>query len=251
MIFYLGTHMLTWLDDSPVPLFVSARRMRLRKRHREAAHPFALDSGAFTELSLFGRWTVPAEHYAEEVLRWSEQTQNLAWAAVQDWPCEPLMREKTGLSVREHQRFTVESYLTLAGLAPEVDWVPVLQGWHRDDYLDHVRQYERAGVNLKVLPLVGLGSVCRRQDTLMVEELIKELSDDFALHAFGFKTLGLKRVAHLLESADSGAWGTRARKADPLPGCTHSRCNNCRAFALRWREKVLRKIGLPKQLTMF
>lgn len=253
MLFYLGVHNPPWLAAAAVPFVVSARRMRTRRRpHPEALYPFGLDSGGFSELSLFGRWTVPPECYAREVVRWSRQTRNLAWAAVQDWMCEPAIRAKTGLAVADHQRLTVESYLTLAGLAPEVDWMPVLQGWTHDDYLDHVRQYERAGVRLDVLPLVGLGSVCRRQDTLMVEELIKELYDaGLALHAFGLKTRGLPRVAHLLASSDSMAWSLRARHADPLPGCTHARCNNCLAFALRWRSRVLAVIDAPKQLTLF
>jgi len=185
-------------------------------------------------------------------VRWSVQTQNLAWAAVQDWMCEPVIRERTGLTVADHQRLTIQSYLDLSALAPEIEWLPVLQGWQRGDYLDHVRQYERAGVRLEVLPLVGLGSVCRRQDTLMAEELIAELSRaGLAVHAFGIKTRGLRRVAHLLESSDSLAWSTRARKASALPGCTHEHCNNCLRFALRWRQRVLDVIEAPKQLTLF
>lgn len=251
MIFYLGANDPGWIGRLGMPLMISARRARLRRRLPEALYPFALDSGGFSELSIYGRWVTPPEHYADEVRRWSAQTQNLAWAAVQDWMCEPAVLARTGLGVREHQRNTIASYHRLNELAPEVEWAPVLQGWTHADYLDHARQYETAGVCLGNLPVVGLGSICRRQDTLTAEEVIKELSHEMALHAFGVKTLGLRRVAHLLASADSMAWSLRARNAPPLPGCTHARCNHCPVFATRWRAKVLAIIDAPKQTTLF
>ncbi len=34
----------------------------------------------------------------------------------------------------DHQERTIHSYLTLKSLAPEIQWVPVLQGWTLADY---------------------------------------------------------------------------------------------------------------------
>ena len=45
----------------------------------------------------------------------------------------------------------------------ELPWVPVLQGWSLADYLSHERQYRTAGIDLAALPLVGVGTMCRRQ----------------------------------------------------------------------------------------
>lgn len=44
--------------------------------------------------------------------------------------------------------------------APDLPFIPVIQGWELSDYLDCVARYERAGIDLTVLPVVGLGSVC-------------------------------------------------------------------------------------------
>jgi hypothetical protein len=77
-----------------------------------------------------------------------------------DWMCEPHMTAKTGLTVREHQQRTVENYLRLRDHGP---FIPVLQGWEPGEYLACVELYEQYGVDLTTLPLVGVGSVCRRQ----------------------------------------------------------------------------------------
>ncbi len=241
MIFYLGTHKPAWLTRTDVPLFVSRRSLCKYRSMPKALGPWALDSGGFSELSLHGRYTVSPQWYAEEVLRWRVEVGQMEWAAVQDWMCEPFITARTGLSVQEHQRRTIQSYLDLHRLAPEAPWVPVLQGYHFQEYLDHVLQYERTGIRLGELPLVGLGSVCRRQDTDMVEGLIRVLhGEGIKLHGFGFKLKGLRRAAHKLASSDSMAWSFAARRHPPLPDCPHRNCANCIKYALWWRDKALR-----------
>src|SRR6266511_2579815 len=71
----------------------------------------------------------------------------------------------TRLSLAEHQRRTVHNYLELRHLADDLPIVPVLQGQSIDDYKRIIDAYHRAGVDLHREPLVGLGSVCRRQAT--------------------------------------------------------------------------------------
>ncbi len=255
--FYLGTHEPTWLRVSGEwPLFVS--RIRLARRNHDnlrACRPWALDSGGFTELNRSGRWTVSPADYAAEVRRWREQIGHLEWAAAQDWMCEPFVLSKTGLTVREHQERTVANYLELLRIAPDLPWVPVLQGWEFEDYLRCRQMYASAGVDLASLPLVGLGSVCRRQNTGMVEELVRHLyAGGIQLHGFGFKLQGLARCADVLASADSMAWSYAARKRAPLPGCPHKSCANCYRYAALWRERVVSAIGRDRgaeQLTFW
>lgn len=238
MRFWLGTHEPSWLRHSAVPLFVSTRRLqRLRRRLPEAVVPWALDSGGFTELSMFGEWqTTPAE-YVARVGRYADEIGQLVWCAPQDWMCEPFMLARTGLSVAEHQARTVSNFL---GLRQELGAlvVPVLQGWARDDYLRHVDDYAAAGVDLEGEPLVGLGSVCRRQATGEAEAIVWSLQP-LRLHGFGMKTEGLRRYGAGLASADSMAWSYQARKRDPLDGCTHRSCANCIRYAMAWRDRAL------------
>ena len=243
MYFFLGVHEPAWLPRTAVPLFVSARRLRRRKTLPKAQFAWALDSGGFTELSLHGGWTVDAMAYSTEVRRWRDRVGNLSWAAPQDWMCEPHILAKTGLTVAEHQRQTVANYLLLRQLAPDLPWVPVVQGWTVADYLRCVELYGERGVDLRTLPLVGLGSVCRRQGTEEIAEVVHALwSLGLRLHGFGVKSAGLRRCGKWLTSADSMAWSMEARRGDPLPGCRHASCANCLRYALMWRAELLESL---------
>lgn len=220
--------------------------MRLNTLPR-AKGPWALDSSGFTELSLHGEWTIPVNTYAEEARRYLACIGNLRWAAVQDWMCEPQILAKTRLTVEEHQRRTLASYQELMALAPEVPWVPVLQGWTVGDYWRHAEAYQAAGIELSKAPVVGVGTICRRQNTTRANALIATLVtvDKLRLHAFGYKLRGLALGHEYLQSADSLAWSYAARRKPALPECEgrHASCQNCLRYALRWRRKVMQLLG--------
>jgi hypothetical protein len=241
LAFYLGAHQPHWLWNTSFPLFVSHRQLARRRSLRPASCRWALDSGGFTELSMHGRWVTAASAYAEAVAGYAATVGGLDFAAPQDWMCEPAMTERTGLSVREHQERTVASYLELRELAPDLPFIPVVQGWQMADYLRCLALYESAGVDLASLPRVGLGSVCRRQSTAEISVIVAELARrGLRLHGFGVKTGGLHLYGHTLASADSMAWSYAARRQPPLPGCHgHKNCANCMTYAARWRRDVL------------
>jgi hypothetical protein len=239
--FYLGTHRAAWLARTDVPLFVSAAQLRGRRTFPRARGAWALDSGGFTELQLYGRWTVDARTYAAEVRRWAAEVGAPDFAAIQDWMCEPFMLGRTGLSIAEHQRRTIASYLELRELAPEIPWMPVVQGWGAPDYLDHLDAYERAGVDLRTQPIVGVGSICRRQATSSAVRIITALSTEgVRVHAFGAKAEGLRLFGDRIASADSMAWSFVARRRPVLlescEGTGHKNCANCLRWALEWRH---------------
>ena len=259
--FYLGTHQPQWLRDARfarVPLFISHRRLTGRRRLPTAVGRWALDSGGFSELSMFGGWRTTAAEYVAAVARYDTEVGGLDWAAPQDWMCEPVMLAKTGLTVTEHQRRTVANYLDLTARWAEVDtaaespFAPVVQGWSLPDYLRCADMYAAAGVDLRRAPVVGLGSVCRRQGTGEIAEIVAALAErDLLLHGFGMKAAGLRASWHLLLSADSMAWSYAARRSEPLPGCVgHSNCANCPRYALVWRDRVLSAADSPVQLRL-
>jgi hypothetical protein len=247
-LFYLGTHETSWLARSHVPLFVSRRRLQERKGLPRARTHWALDSGGFTELGMYGAWTMSAKDYVAEVRRYKEEIGKLDWAAPQDWMCEredPYdMLAKTGLTVKEHQRRTVDSVLELRALAPELPFIPVLQGWTISEYMACVELYDRAGIDLRNEPTVGVGTLCRREKTVRVAMLLRELCGmGIRVHAFGLKTEGLKLSASHIVSADSLAWSARARRGaqrgETIEGHTHKSCANCLEYAMNWRQRLL------------
>lgn len=248
--FYLGAHHPHWLGIVNVPLFVSRRALERYKKLPRAVAQWALDSGGFTELDKHGGWNLAPRAYCELVRRFRDDIGSMAWAAPQDWMCEPQMLQRTGLTVAEHQQRTVDNYLELRSIAPDLPWAPVLQGWSRGDYLQHVEDYARAGVDLRAEAIVGVGTVCRRQHTGMVSTLFAWLhSEGLRLHGFGLKMQGLESSARYLESADSLAWSYQARRNPPLPGhsARHKNCANCQEYALMWRLGALAAIERGSQ----
>jgi hypothetical protein len=253
MTFYLGLSQPSWIGRTPVPICLARPRLVRARSLRRITGPYILDSGGFTELAKHGRWSIDAATYAADI-RWIVEQLGRPPDAVacQDLMCEPPMIyggrlgmldvPGTGLSVIEHQRRTVASLVELRELLPGLPVMPVLQGWTFPEYLRCAQMYADAGVDLTREPLVGVGSVCRRQHMYSTERIFQELH--FAgitqLHAFGMKIKGLADFGDLVTTADSQAWGVSARlRPEPCPFGRRSE-QNCLHRALEWRSEVLR-----------
>jgi hypothetical protein len=228
--FFLGIHQ-PCDAHRHAAVMVSVNRLRDRKA------PFAvgdwiMDSGAFTELQRFGGYREAPEVYAAEIRRWAGNGSLLA-AVSQDFMCEPFMLAKTGLTIADHQRLTIERYdALLACDTGGVTIMPVLQGYAPADYVAHIRMY---GDRLRPGMWVGVGSVCKRNgDPAAVEAVLLAIHaerPDLLLHAFGLKltALGSGLVRALLRSADSMAWCYAARRQ----GRRHNHWTEAAKFAKR------------------
>jgi len=240
LTFFLGAHETGWLGRDVGPLFISHGRLRKRVTLPRARGPWALDSGGYSELSLHGRWRTSVDEYVEATRRYSEEIGRLQFAFSMDWVCEPAVLKQTGLTIQEHQRRTVANFAELRGRAPELAFAPVLQGWRWADYARCAELYRAWGIDLSRERRVGVGSICSRQGTVEVQDILWSLAErGLALHAFGVKTRGLVGCAPVLASADSTAWSLQARFDAPLAHCRHQRCSNCMDYAVRWRERLL------------
>jgi hypothetical protein len=193
---------------------ISVSRLRERKSDFTVGE-WMMDSGAFMELKLFGRYRDEPAAYAAQIRRWA-QCGRLMAAVSQDYMCEPFMIARTGMDVATHQRLTIERYDALLSAQTGVYIMPVLQGYTPRQYLSHIAQY---GVRLGLGAWVGVGSVCKRNtDPAAIKAVlgaIKSVRPDLRLHAFGVKTTALRsgQIRSLLHSADSMAWSFAARKA--------------------------------------
>lgn len=192
---------------------VSVNRLRGRKSGFPA-NEWMLDSGAFTQISTHGKYQDDPEVYAEQIKRWATNG-NLLTAVSQDYMCERFILDITGLTIQDHQQLTIERYDRLSACALPVHLMPVLQGYHPDDYVAHITQY---GDRLTRGIWCGVGSVCKRNANVdSVEEVlsaIKSERPDLRLHGFGLKSTALEslEVRQLLHSADSMAWSYAARR---------------------------------------
>ena len=200
--------------------FISVNRLRLRDGSRHGrkspftAGDWIMDSGAFTTIAKHGGYPESVDSYAAEIRRWAGR--GLVAAVSQDFMCEPFMLAKTGLTIEDHQRLTIERYDDLRACdVGGVYIMPVLQGYAPADYASHVRQY---GARLAFSAYVGVGSVCKRNarpaEILAVLSAIKAERPDLRLHGFGVKktSLRVQAIRDALYSADSMAWSYSARK---------------------------------------
>lgn len=211
---------------------------RLRTRRKPLGCPILLDSGAFTELAVHGRYRHSPADYAAAIRRLiAEAVAEIEAAVSQDYMCEPFMLAKTGLTVEEHQRLTIERYDALIAENLPIPIMPVLQGYKPSDYLRHLRQY---GDRLKPGMWVGGGSVCKRngapEQIVDVLDTIKRERPDLRLHGFGVKETALTHpgVRDLLYSADSMAWSFAARRQ----GRNSNDWREARSFVDRIRDTL-------------
>lgn len=237
--YFLGAHRPQWLEVSTQSLFVSHRTLQGRRTLPRARAPWALDSGGFSELSLYGQWKTTPQAYANAVRRYRDEIGQLVFASQQDWMCEPRVTVKTQRSVAQHQELTIDNYLELVRIAPDVPWMPVVQGWTSYEYSDHIEMWRARGIDLATLPRVGVGSICRRDNPLILHRILSDVrAHGLQIHAFGLKTEGLRRSGGHLASADSMAWSYAARRENrelgwQLQGRKTGRQNSLE-FALEW-----------------
>ena len=103
---------------------------------------------------------------------------------------EPFVLEITGLTVAQHQDLSTRNYLNLRELDTGTYTMPVLQGFHPDEYARHARQLS---AELPEGAWTGVGSVCKRRGTpagvARVITAIQDVRPDLKLHGFGVKEL--------------------------------------------------------------
>lgn len=212
--FYVGLHQPADAQHFDLAC-ISINRLRGRRKAVDCGDVL-VDSGAFTELERHGRYRHGVEEYASEIRRLHEAgIVRISAAVAQDYMCESWMLAKTGLSIAEHQRLTIERYDALLACALPVPVLPVLQGFAPSGYAAHCEAY---GDRLTFGMWVGVGSVCKRQGDpraiIAVLQAIRSVRPDLRLHGFGVKRTSLLHpgVREFLYSADSMAWSFAARK---------------------------------------
>lgn len=246
MDFYLGAFQPAWLGRINCPLFVSHLRLRERKTFPRAIAPWALDSGAFTQVANYGCFIDTPARYVEHINRYSNEVGQLQWAAPMDHMCEPFVLRRSAIAndVETAQCHTVANFLELQSYECAVPIIPVLQGYFISEYFTHMEMYAREGIDLTKVPLVGVGSVCRRQSTTEIVDLIRAIHDaGIAIHGFGVKMGGIGQYGSMLASADSMAWSYQARvSSGPCPISANINCANCLHYAYAWRMAVLARL---------
>lgn len=173
----------------------------------------ALDSAGFVAHAHYGTFPWAIEDYIDLAAsrRW-------AWWAQMDACCEAeIARDRGAVRLRQAETIRLlgqcDARARTRGIAPPI---PVLQGRSPADYVWHAEQ-----IWLADRPLVGVGSMCRRDVggpeglVAVVEALDQVLPAGCRMHLFGVKSDGLAVLAShpRVASIDSMAWDFGARTA--------------------------------------
>lgn len=174
-----------------------------------------IDSGGFYSSMRSGGYTKSNDEYLDYIQKWQPQ-----FFALRDYPCEPELLKKHNMTVQYNIKRTVENHLILLNKIESGLWdihgkpIPVIQGWEIEDYLHCIDLFTENGVTSDYM---AIGSVCRRNQTEKIKDVILAVRDNVPLwtklHGFGVKLTALKDLViwKALYSVDSGAWDYVAR----------------------------------------
>jgi hypothetical protein len=152
-----------------------------------------VDSGAYDLITRHGRHLDTPEQYVRAVRGYDVRIGNLQSAAPQDWPTEDEALARSGAGVAEHIDWSVQSYLDVTAwwqrLAPDrrCPFRSVVQGKGVRDYLRCWDLFELRGVDLARVELIGVGSVCHRERSPEIADIVAALRERTTarLHGFG------------------------------------------------------------------
>jgi hypothetical protein len=106
-----------------------ARLTRRPRKGQIKCQEILLDSGAFSELALHGRYRDDVDAYARNLEMAYKLAPTIIAAVGQDYMCEPFILAKTGLTIADHQWLTIDRYDRLLEKGPPMPILPVLQGF--------------------------------------------------------------------------------------------------------------------------
>lgn len=205
---YIGVDNKAYMDFAPEMLpnvcYSYATYQNRQKPLWKPPGKMLLDSGGFVFISKHGRYTSSLVKYLAFVRK-----NNPDLFVSQDWTCDPLSIERTGLTVEEHIHRTVDNAIQIWGRLTEEEqkkFIPVIQGWDVKDYLECIDLYRQSGIEITYY---GLGSLVRKNCDSDIARIIsrvsEELGPDIKLHGFGVKVGVINRLHNHLTSIDTQA----------------------------------------------
>ena len=201
------------LEGSHVMLVAASHWDNRKKRFMIQRTPpghvssISIDSGGFTAAQRWGEYPWTVEEYVEFIRKSSENVR-LDFCAVMDYACEPDVNRTVNPTNIDRIKATVENEALCIAAAPDLPWLPVLQG---DNLSEREFDIEyRAKNNVEIKPYMGIGSVCKR-GAKKAREVVRFYAGTLTgvrYHAFGLDVRALNKcdVLRNIKSWDSYAW---------------------------------------------
>lgn len=213
----------------------------------EGDYDFFVDSGGYHHMKVgSGEYTDSDEAYIEYLEEYQPD-----FYALRDYPCEPDLLDTIGRTVADQQERTVDHHIQMLEKLEDADLegraVTCVQGWTRQQYLEHLDAFHDHGIPVDH---VAIGSVCRRGADEDIAEVILALRDELPsathLHAFGVKgsVLRFAEIVEALDSVDSAAYDwSHSRLPDKRAGNDSFTWRDSARAYLNWRHELLMNLG--------
>lgn len=242
-------------------LVASAHWDNERKRFRVTRPPadwvssICIDSGGFTAAKRWGKYPWSVGQYADFIGEVSRDVV-LDFAAIMDYACEPSVNREVYRSNKERIKATIRNETECMRVAPDLPWLPVLQGDNQTERAFDIAIRRRIGM----LPAgyAGIGSVCGRGRAGAVETILfyRDQLPGIKFHCFGMHIQALDNdfCFDAVKSWDSYGWNWGKGQKDKdrpkeylrIPGETHSQLCK-RLGSLYWQNTIAPRLDRARQ----
>jgi len=168
------------------------------------AKEIMLDSGGFSLLNKYGDYPFSTKEYVDWVHRMDEINDGkVKYVAIRDYPCEPdISRNISMLSNIERIKKTVDNTVECMSYDIPGKWMPVLQGYVKQEYLTCLQLLKDENINLG--NCIALGSMCRRTNIRDIKDIFCSIKRGYSgkIHLFGL-TMNALKDSWLKDNIDS------------------------------------------------
>jgi len=233
-------------------------RFRVRRPPAACIASMCVDSGGFTAAKRWGHYPWDYEQYADFVRAVSRDTP-LDFCAVMDYACEPAVDRSVYRTNRERIKATIRNEAACKEAAPDLPWLPVLQGDSLEERVFDLAMRLRVGM----LPTAyaGIGSLCGRGVTPArhVVRFYKDRLPSVRFHGFGMHVQALDddTVYSVIRSWDSygWTWGRGQKDVDRPAECYHRPEESWTVYTHRmaqfyWDNVVSPRLLAPRQMVL-
>lgn len=234
-------------------------RFRVRRPPADHVASMCVDSGGFTAARRWGKYPWSVAQYTDFIREVCRDTP-LDFCAIMDYACEPGVDRSILDTNLARIRATIANEIACRETAPELPWLPVLQGDSLEERTFDLSQRRAAG--LLPTDYAGIGSVCGRgvSGARRVVKFYADRLPGVRFHGFGMHVQALDdpAVAAVMRSWDSYSWnwGKGRKGVDRPPEYlrrpSESFTEHTRRLAkLYWRNTVRPRLSRPRQLGLW
>lgn len=247
--FFIGLYSKKQISETPGNFMCSYKTVRNFKEKINTNKQWIMDSGAFSEISINGKYTYTVTDYLNIIYK-----QEPTYFITMDYMCEPFILNKTNKSVIEHQQLTCENSIKIKNsYSGKSKFIGSIQGYTKDEYISHIDMLKTQGL---IEEYMAVGSICRRKNVKEIFDILKNIKKNLPswvkIHGLGVKKTLLSKYEtyDYLNSCDSMAWSFSGRyvKTKVNNKCTltnvecihltHKNCANCENYMKNWYNEI-------------